>query len=896
MYIIAKEFESKCVGCAACMNVCPVDAITMIEGYHTFLYPKIDENKCINCKRCQITCPVNNYIPLGNFSPTIYAIRADDEIRIKSSSGGAFGVFAEKFIADSGIVYGVTLDENQQVKFIKISSQDDISRCQGSKYVQSEVGFIYREVKKDLEQNNNVLFSGCPCHIAGLKNYLKKDYSNLTTIDILCHGVPSQKLFDEYLKEKRTEKIFDVKFRDKKFGWRADLINISYNKHNYVRGWKDDDAYEIGFQTNLILRDSCENCKFAEFPKNSDITIGDFWGCENFIENDGKGTSVVIINTEKGNNVLNSVSDKLSFLNKLDITINMLKNRVGAFYPHNINKNLFFEHIKTKSFDEAIKMASHGIYDVGIVGIPTVENFGGSLTYVALYYTLRGLNKTCFFVERPKFSKHPPAAIERSYYKTPFESDTLIFDNLDDKESLKSLNEKANCFLVGSDQLFHHNLYNNFSKYVTLDWVKDNKKKIAYAASFGHSIFTGDEDERAEMAYFMQKFDAFSVRESSGVNLAKEVFGIEADLVLDPVFLCDYDIYDRIASNSYIKYSSDDYISAYILDPNKSKSQIISKAEDILQKKSKIYSEMFYNNNSIKNKWDRDIEIGKIEDRLACIQNSSFMVTDSFHGVCFSIIFKKPFIAIKNKGRGVARFESILNLLGLSNRLISEEDELTSNLFEPIDYDEVYKKLNIEVEKSKQWLIDNLTPQNKPYSVYDILNKKINDLQEANTMLLEKLIKYLKLDYCKENNIFEYLNSLISNKNNLIIAIATKDTPGMAITDELIVKLRELGLKSEFKQAHWCGYIALIYKGAVMHENLQYEQALEFNFNDTKNNIIIKSAPLHKGNKASIIINNTDYAINSRGLNFVVFDADKNIVMDSVAFDTHMPRFVASRS
>jgi hypothetical protein len=271
------------------------------------------------------------------------------------------------------------------------------------------------------------------------------------------------------------------------------------------------------------------------------------------------------------------------------------------------------------------------------------------------------------------------------------------------------------------------------------------------------------------------------------------------------------------------------------------------------------------------------------------------MVTDSFHGVCFSIIFKKSFIAIKNKGRGVARFESLLNLLGLSNRLVSEEDELPLNLFIPINYDEVYTKLNIEIEKSRNWLINNLKAQKKSYSTYDILSKEINVVQKKSIDIMSKILKLLNADYCIENDIFKFLDSLIKNKDNLIIAIAAKDTPGLAFNEDLINKLKEFGLKSDFKKAHWCGYIALMYKGVNIYENIQYEQKINYDFSDSSNNIRIESAPLHKGNKASIVINEIDYSINSRGLNFVVIDTNKNFVMDSVAFDTHMPRFEASR-
>ena len=885
---ILEDFR-ECTGCGACDNICPTDAITMSEGYQTFFYPYIDNDKCIECYRCQQVCPVNSYENKNKLQPKIIAASADDEICSKSSSGGCFTVFSENVIKKGGTVFATAFDENLDACFMKVEDLDGLEKCRGSKYVQSSAGKIFREVKNELKRNKEVIFFGCPCQVAGLNKYLEGDYPNLHTVDILCHGVPSGKLFHQYLGEKKGDGIIQsVDFRNKDHGWRADVIQINFkNKSPYIRSWRTEDEFETAFQENLCLRESCESCEFCDFPRVGDISIGDFWGISKLINIDvSKGISLVMLNNEKGEKFFDQLKESFAFLEEMDISTKDIDNRIHKIYPHHPNKELFFGLLNHHTFCDAVKMAVKGMYDIGIVGIPTVENFGGSLTYVALYNVIKEWGYTCVMIERPKNSIHPPTPVSRIYHSSPFGKNELL-DNIEKREDMSSLTDRAKKFLVGSDQLFHANLMRNFSGVVLLDWVSDNIPKLAYAASFGHDQFTGNEDLRAEMAYYMQKFDAFSVREESGIKLAKEEFGVSAVHVLDPVFLCSDQVYMNMISQAKKEYSGKEYIGAYILDPNEKKEKALLELSKEMNLPLIIYSEFFYDNTTIKKRWNLDIETGKIEDRLSCIYNSKFFVTDSFHGMCFSVIFRKQFIAVKNEGRGAARFTSLMEKTGLSGHLVSETEDLKPE--SDIDYTEVYDLLKNEIQQSKLWLKQQLEKQyRKPFSGEDVIRKK---LEKENLLLKEQIRKikdYLRIDYTYSTSFSEYLDMLMELKERLLIIVAAKDTPGMAIPEAVLLKMKKLGFEVELtRKKHWSGYVAVLSRGKSLYESCKYQEVVEYKTNYEGVDIAVTSAPLYKGNTAEIIINGRQYSVQSRGLNFAVYDLEQRRVSDSVGFDTH---------
>lgn len=888
----------KCTGCAACANICPKNAISMEIGHNTFLYPIIDNDICIRCKRCIDVCPVNLSINNNNAAPDIFAVKAEDSIRGKSSSGGFFSVAANYILANGGVVYGAAFDNEHKVIHIRASEEEELARCRGSKYVQSYIGFIYRRVKVDLDNGLSVLFTGCPCQVAGLNNYLKKKYNNLIVADLVCHGVPSQRCFDLYLNEKADGvRVDNIYFRSKRFGWRSDIMEILFgDSTEYVKSFPSGDEFEIGFQENYILRDSCENCKFCKYPRVGDITFGDFWGIEKFMPNDGKGTSMIFINNEKGKHFFESLLPEFPFHKKIEAEYSLLKNRLFEYYPHNKNKKLFFKLLPKNGFCKSIKMAKSGKYDVALVGIPTVENFGGALTYLALFNYIKELGYACVIVERPCDSIHPPTPLDRIYNVAPYESRDII-DDIKSRADLYKLNDVAERFLVGSDQLFAPVLMRNFQGYALLDWVADDKHKIAYGASFGSDNVQNERDDIPYISFFLKKFDAFSVRENSAVNIAKEKYGIDAVHVLDPVFLCNGSVWESLLSNASAKYEGE-YIAGYILDPNEKIASNLNHLCHNLQMPLYVYSEMFYTKESIKRKWTLPIEVGKIEDRLLCIKNSKLFVTDSFHGMCMALLLKKDFVVILNKNRGANRFISVLSELGLESRIVNPGDDIYAAYFSmpPLDYEHISSMLEVIIKKSKDWLKTKLAESNsKSYSDRDIITRMVINENKKLTNRINLLESVLGLEYCSETDLYAYLDELIKNSNHTLVCVAAKDTPGMSISNELMTKLYKLGIKVNLVDKHWCGFIAVIYNHVNICEKCLYDKTVSEEINIAEISLKMKSSPLHDGNTSEIIINNMNYSVNSRGLNFVVYDTRYQKVVDSCGFDTHDRRLTCIR-
>jgi len=315
MIITEKE---KCTGCSACMSICPVDAIEMATDEDGFLSPVVDDDICIQCGKCIRVCPANknrNSIVENNFPITYAAVNNEKKYLEVSSSGGIFPVIANKVLENRGVVFGCAWTDSLKAEHIFIENHKDLVKLQGSKYVQSNIGNSYIKAKELLENGREVLFTGTPCQIAGLKSFLNKKYDNLTTIDLICHDVPSQSFFDgylNYLSKEAKSKVIGFQFRDKRYGTRY-IGKALLEKGKKIKIYPVKSYYYNYFLKGYIFRESCYICPYADSKREGDITLGDYWGIERYHPEIASkdGSSVILVNTKKGEQLLESFSEKL---------------------------------------------------------------------------------------------------------------------------------------------------------------------------------------------------------------------------------------------------------------------------------------------------------------------------------------------------------------------------------------------------------------------------------------------------------------------------------------------------------------------------------------------------------------------------------------------------------
>ena len=337
-----------CTGCRACEKLCPSGAIEMEEDDEGFIIPKVDKTKCTNCGLCLKRCPQLNSLEIKNTNQQVIAAKSKDEsIRVRSSSGGIFSMLADYIIENNGIVYGAKFDKDLNLIQKGVYDKKELDALRGSKYIQSDTLNTYKEVKENLKDEKIVLYVGTPCQISGLKRYLGKEYRNLLTIDVICHGVPSQKLFKKYIRwieNKEKSEIVSYEFRNKeKSGWGYNIkIFFENNKRKYIN-YRMDPYYKSFIEGNTF-RECCYNCKYANTNRVGDITIGDFWGIEKEIPAfyDDKGVSVIIINNKNGQEYFNKIKDNLLIKNS---TIEQVKK-----YNNNLNNPSQRNNIRNKSY------------------------------------------------------------------------------------------------------------------------------------------------------------------------------------------------------------------------------------------------------------------------------------------------------------------------------------------------------------------------------------------------------------------------------------------------------------------------------------------------------------------------------------------------------------------
>lgn len=317
--MVSRETVPNCTGCSACQNACNLDAIEMVADKEGFVYPRVDSEKCIRCGKCVKSCPSIQSLRAGDhFEPEVYAAwNKDTEIRILSTSGGVFTALAEAIIDQGGYVAGAFYDEGFRICHGVVSSLDEIPRLRQSKYAQSWIGSTFRTVQKLLKDDKTVLFCGTPCQSAGLQQFLGKEYANLYCCDFICRGVISPKVYEKFLQDMQpanTAALSGVHFKNKDFGWNRFSTKLTFGDGSVYHKDRNEDYYMRGYlRHNLYLRPSCHRCEYKTLPRVSDMSLGDFWGIGRYdssLDNE-KGTSVVLVNSEKGRKLLALSQEKL---------------------------------------------------------------------------------------------------------------------------------------------------------------------------------------------------------------------------------------------------------------------------------------------------------------------------------------------------------------------------------------------------------------------------------------------------------------------------------------------------------------------------------------------------------------------------------------------------------
>ena len=351
-----------CTGCLACYNACPNGTIFVVTNEEGFVYPEINHDTCLKCGKCQRACPIlTDLKPVGKqFAYKGWAKNKD--LVAKSSSGAVFSLLSSQVLNKSGYVYGAAFDENLDLRHMCANTEGEMPKLRGSKYVQSFIGDTFKEIKEKLDNNQFVLFSGTPCQVAGLNSFLgNREYPKLLTIDLVCHGVPSPKVFKsfkEWLEHNNNSRISTYSFRDKKWSWMRFNSKVVFENGNRYYGTWEEDPWMRGFLREYFLRHSCHHCKFSNMNRQGDITLADYWSYypkKREVKNHDTGCSLILVNTEKGRQAVEQCKAEMNYYPITLDEVRKCNQALNACFPASPMRAEFWEDYKTLSFDSLIK-------------------------------------------------------------------------------------------------------------------------------------------------------------------------------------------------------------------------------------------------------------------------------------------------------------------------------------------------------------------------------------------------------------------------------------------------------------------------------------------------------------------------------------------------------------
>ena len=688
-----------CTGCSACSSICPTHAIKMSIDKEGFYAPVFNKDLCTSCKLCQKVCPILNFKFNTQPNETFAVMAKDEKIRLSCSSGGVAYILSKYVIEQGGYVCGCITDNFRT--YHEIISKDNyhlFERLKGSKYVQSDLGDVFIRIKTLLKNNKFVLFIGSGCQVAGLKNFLVRPYKNLITVDFICHGVPSPKVLNDYISYLKKTYYTAVTYstRDKIDGWQGahefNLFNDA-GKRVYRANGKFD-LYISGFLSKCITRQSCINCKFAKSERGSDITLGDYWKIKKFKKeyDDKKGTSLVMYNSEEGKELLQKTKQYFSLFAPVPLDF------AKSVQPHlstppgeNKNRKKFFELFKNGG--NYFSFLNRKLFRVGILNFHFANNYGAVLGAYALQTAIKKLGYVPEIINfaGKKFSDN---SVFTSFRENFLSTSELI----EDFDGLIKLQRKYKSIVVGSDQVWHlfdQNVY-------MLKFASGRKNLISYAASFGATKYKALDENQAKT--LLSRFSAISVREFNGVEICEKQFQLPAVRLVDPTLLLSPSDYQTIINFYNPNQLVHDYI-GYAFE-NKDNKNIIGHFEKVIQNKINLGFKNILTNYDTSGS-------NTLGGWLNDIKNAKFIVSDSFHVIVLSIVFKKEFVCLVSPSEKTGRLESLLKLFGLDKkRIINNIDEFDQSIMhEKINYENVYHILENEKEKAMRYLADSLNKE-----------------------------------------------------------------------------------------------------------------------------------------------------------------------------------------
>ncbi len=940
------ENMNKCCGCGACLNKCPVDAITMQMNAEGFLEPVINDEKCINCGACEKVCPALHSESDNMKDPNRYAVAASDkDILNNSSSGGAFTALAEQVLSDGGAVVGAAFTKGFDVHHIVIEDIAELDKLRISKYVQSNQELCYRETKKLLEKGRVVLYTGCPCQIAGLNNFLGKKYDNLYTVDLLCHSIPSPKIFKEHLSNTyNVEKLTSIDMRSRE-GW-GTAFDVTYKNGTVEKHPTRKNIFQRSFLNDLISRRSCYDCQFTYLPRHADFTIGDNWNAKKLKMGQPYETksSIVLANNERAKNYWEQVVIKSNKkfvcknLNEFCEIKALNKNIYEPIVTDMSKRDKFYELYKDMSFEEAAYKVMYP-YNVGLV-LYMSDNYGSCATNYALYRAIEKLGYSPIILDNLVSPRGVSARFAKENLK--------LSGEFMEKNDYKAANHMCDAFVIGSDQSLRWDftLVSNNLEYMLMEFANNDKRKIGYAVSFGPERYEMDESIRNLYTHALNRFDALSVREDFAIKMCKKNFDVDVDWVIDPVFLVEQDSYVQIAKKSTLKFE-EPYILVYIRHATDGKKELIESVKQQLGLKLIVITDA-QQHDVLKKQLEIDDIINKVEfvDWIAYFANASYIITDSFHGTCFSIIFEKRYISLK--AGTTQRFDSLANMLGSADdtqrvQIFGDARPLIgkTDVYKDLDYNEIRQKIAVKRQECLGWLEKALSE--KPHKVEyrdeilfeyaKLVKEKINgdvirkygyeefirsqkeEHTKAGKTYLEALRlangdKVLEADpITKLDKLDEYF-AAVNKAGKYTVLISARDN--CAVYFKKFLEKTKLPLKKDPKIHN--SYMAIINEGKLLFEDCSdkalRKRCILNNMHGMMNSSYIDQVEFEKfsaacmsplyvemvslrfdkklqNQKSIISINNINYSIDKRGLNIVVIDNQKNQVVDSFGVDLH---------